>query len=57
MALSGKLLDGRKIDTGDGKMIRMCTYQDSFGRQLSFEIDAGQLCPPTLRFPPYYGPL
>lgn len=54
-ALAGVLIDQR-VGVGDGELIRMCTYQDMFGRLRSREIDAGKLCPPVLKFPAYYGP-
>ena len=56
VALAGRLIDQR-TGVGDGKFIRMCTYQDFFGRQYSIELDAAEYCPPTLRARPYYGPL
>ena len=54
-ALAGVLIDQR-VGVGDGELIRMCTYQDMFGRLRSREIDAGKLCPRVLKFPAYYGP-
>ena len=54
-ALTGVLIDQR-VGVGDGRLIRMCTYQDMFGRLRSREIDAGKLCPSVLTFPAYYGP-
>ena len=51
-ALAGVLIDQR-IGVGDGKLVRMCTYQDMFGYQYSFEIPAENLCPPTYPTKPY----
>lgn len=45
-ALAGVLIDQR-VGVGDGKLVRMCTYQDMFDYQYSFEIPAENLCTPT----------
>lgn len=54
VAFAARLVDQR-VGIGDDKLIRMCTYLDMLGRQLSKELDASEPCPPTLRAKPYYG--
>lgn len=56
VALAGRLIDQR-VGVGDGRLIRMCPYQDMFGRQYSVELDAGLHCPKTRPAAPYFGPL
>lgn len=55
IALAGVLIMQR-VGVGDDGMIRHCIFEDMFGRQRAREIDASESCPPTLVFPPYYGP-
>jgi hypothetical protein len=54
VALAGRLIDQR-VGVGDGKLIRMCTYQDYLGRQYSRELDAAELCPTYYVAPSHYG--
>lgn len=54
-ALAARLV-GQRTGAGGGKMLRMCTYIDMFGRQYSKEQPAAYLCDPTLVVPAYYGP-
>ena len=54
VALAGRLIDQR-VGVGDGRLIRMCTYQDYLGRQYSRELDAAELCPTYYVAPPHFG--
>jgi hypothetical protein len=54
-ALAGVLVL-QKVGVGQAGMMRMCTYEDMFGRQFSREQSASEFCPRTLAVPPYHGP-
>ena len=45
----------QRVGVGDGKLIRMCTYQDYLGRQYSRELNAAELCPTYYVALPHYG--
>lgn len=56
VALAGWLI-GQRVGVVYDRLIRMCTYEDFYGRQYSREFDATEACPRTLAVPPQYGPM
>ncbi|UYN99693.1 MAG: hypothetical protein KIT02_00135 [Devosia sp.] len=51
------VLQTQRVGLGDYGLVRHCIYLDMLGRQLTREIDASKICPPTIKAPPYDGTL
>lgn len=48
---------GEHIGFDSGSWIKLCFYQDMFGRDFTLEQEVTEACPLVLVVPPYYGPL
>ncbi len=47
----------QRVGVGGASLIRHCIYMDMLGRQRTREMDAAEICPPTIPAAPWNGPL